>query len=312
MISRFRVAIYICVISLILFIIWAVFTPLHYKFKGGKMKRLTVFIIVAVLMLSGMAYAAPLVPISGATWVRATFDAAGNQVGSWESDLGQYVSDVPAQIIDGRVLVPMRFAIEPLGGSAEWFATKDGSSSYATFYAAPVKTVTVVETITNTIYVYVPIPLAPQPIPPIMVPPGTQPLTGQDYQIVSLINLYRANEGLPPLEIVTELSNIAMSHTYVMALAFQAGQANYLNHNGFETRFAQASWYGYAVTGENIASMGGPDTSGLGIRELKILEGWLNSPDTAASIFSADNKYMGIGAWIGAENFLIVTALFAN
>ena len=122
------------------------------------MKRLTVVavLMVAVLVLTGVAIAAPGDPtITGASWVMANFDGLGNQVGQWMTDLGTFDSDVPAQIVAGRVLVPFRFAIEPLGGTAAWGSNKDGSTSWVAFYAPPAitNTVTVVETVTETITV---------------------------------------------------------------------------------------------------------------------------------------------------------------
>jgi hypothetical protein len=105
-----------------------------------------------MLALTGIAIAAPVVPITSAAWVQANF-ADGKQVGPWMTDLGTFESDVPAQIVDGRVLVPFRFAIEPFGGTATWGSNKDGTTSWVAFYAPPTRTVTVVETVTNTVVV---------------------------------------------------------------------------------------------------------------------------------------------------------------
>lgn len=117
------------------------------------MKRIIVIAVVMMLALTGIAVAAPVVPITGAAWVQANFDGLGKQVGPWMTDLGTFESDVPAQIVDGRVLVPFRFAIEPFGGTAAWGSNKDGTTSWVAFYAPPTRTVTMVETVTNTVVV---------------------------------------------------------------------------------------------------------------------------------------------------------------
>lgn len=121
------------------------------------MKRIMVIAVIMVLALTSIAVAAPVVPFTGATWTKASF-SGGQQIGAWETDLGTYYSDVPARIEDGRVLIPMRFALEPLGGRVEWGSYSDGSTAWATFYAPPVRTVTVLVntptvTVTNTVVV---------------------------------------------------------------------------------------------------------------------------------------------------------------
>lgn len=123
-------------------------------------KRILIFVLAFTLVfgsVAAFAATAPVSPITDATYASIAVDETGWGNPTWATDKGFLVTDAQSCIVDGRLMVPFRFAAEVFGGSATWESRKDGTTSVVTLYAPPIltETVTVVDTvtITNTVVV---------------------------------------------------------------------------------------------------------------------------------------------------------------
>jgi uncharacterized protein YkwD len=120
-----------------------------------------------------------------------------------------------------------------------------------------------------------------------------QPVVNADYeqQVVDLVNMERANNGLPPYKRVTALDEAARYHSADL------GQDNYFSHDTYDRSgsnlvFVCNTWtrIGKYYTGagaENIA--GGYSTP------QSVMNGWMNSTGHRNNILSANNWEIGVG-----------------
>ena len=97
----------------------------------------------------------------------------------------------------------------------------------------------------------------------------TSPYADLEQAIHAQVNEYRAKQGLPPLTLDREISEIAREHSQDMA----AGQVEF-GHGGFEQRVqAIARVIPYRRAAENVAYNQGYQDPGS-----QAVEGWINSP----------------------------------
>ena len=113
--------------------------------------------------------------------------------------------------------------------------------------------------------------IADSPPSPSEAPEGesTSPYADLEQAIHAEVNEYRAKQGLPPLTLDREISEIAREHSQDMA----AGQVEF-GHGGFEQRVqAIARVIPYRRAAENVAYNQGYQDPGS-----QAVEGWINSP----------------------------------
>jgi Cysteine-rich secretory protein family/RTX calcium-binding nonapeptide repeat (4 copies) len=117
-------------------------------------------------------------------------------------------------------------------------------------------------------------------------------------QVVALTNQFRAENGLAPLALNTELSNTAQFHSQDLA------SQDYFSHIGKNgsSPWDRAEMFGYGMTamGENIAA--GQATAAA------VVGGWKNSPGHRANMLNASFTEIGVGyeflaADTGAVNY---------
>jgi uncharacterized protein YkwD len=119
------------------------------------------------------------------------------------------------------------------------------------------------------------------------------PVVNADYeqQVVDIVNLERANRGLPPYKRVTALDNAARYHSADL------GQDNYFEHPTYDRSagnlvYVCSTWtrigkYYSGASGENIA--GGYPTP------QSVMNGWMDSPGHRDNILSTYSWEIGVG-----------------
>jgi uncharacterized protein YkwD len=114
-----------------------------------------------------------------------------------------------------------------------------------------------------------------------------------EYEVVRLVNIERAKEGLPPLEISYELTEIARQRSIDMAkngLPFSHYHVDkYGNEygDGIAFELMQERGIRYKWAGENIAA--GQETP------QDVVDAWMNSPDHKANILRPEFTSIGVG-----------------
>ena len=107
-----------------------------------------------------------------------------------------------------------------------------------------------------------------------------------EQQVVDLVNTARAQQGLAPLTVSSELTNAAESYADAMATdSFFAHQAP--NGSTFITRDEAAGYRDWSFLGENIAA--GQTTP------QQVVAAWLASPEHRANVLSAKATQIGVG-----------------
>ncbi|MBY7142724.1 hypothetical protein KFZ56_06465 [Virgibacillus sp. NKC19-3] len=113
----------------------------------------------------------------------------------------------------------------------------------------------------------------------------SQELSQFEQEVVELTNQEREKHGLRPLEIDTELSEVARDKSQDMA------QNNYFSHDSptHGSPFDMMQSYGvdYSTAGENIAK--GQTTPE------QVVNGWMNSDGHRANILNEDFTHIGVG-----------------
>ena len=108
-------------------------------------------------------------------------------------------------------------------------------------------------------------------------------------EVLRLVNLRRAENGLAPLTLSDKLCELAALKAEDMAAN------NYFDHTSptYGTPFEMMKQFGvsYRSAGENIAA-------GLRTPE-EVMDAWMNSPGHRANILSADYTELGVGVAIG-------------
>ena len=104
-------------------------------------------------------------------------------------------------------------------------------------------------------------------------------------QVLELTNAERANAGLKPLTLNSQLSQAAEGHSDSMA------NDDFFSHTGANGSSVgarvQDTGYQYSTVGENIAA--GQSTAE------QVVQGWMNSPGHRANILNADYTEIGLG-----------------
>jgi len=163
--------------------------------------------------------------------------------------------DVPAQVVDGRTLVPLRFVGQALGAEVRW-------DNHA-----------------KTVIVNTREDLNSESPPEGSIETGSQ----VEKEIFDLVNETREEHGLKPLIWVDELADVARSHSRDMA------ENNFFSHNsptsGSPDDRAKAA--GLPGAAENIAA-GYPDAQ-------EIFQAWMTSPDHRKNILDPDHRFIGVG-----------------
>ncbi|CAM5221248.1 putative YkwD family protein OS=Ureibacillus acetophenoni OX=614649 GN=SAMN05877842_11787 PE=4 SV=1 [Ureibacillus acetophenoni] len=112
-----------------------------------------------------------------------------------------------------------------------------------------------------------------------------QSISDFEKQVVDLTNAERAKAGLKPLEIHTQLMNVAQAKSDDMA------KNNYFSHNSptYGSPFDQMKSAGisYRAAGENIAK--GQTTPA------QVVQAWMDSPGHRANILNANFTHIGVG-----------------
>lgn len=106
-----------------------------------------------------------------------------------------------------------------------------------------------------------------------------------EQQVVDLVNVARAKEGLPPLQLDTQLHNVARAKSEDMS------SKNYFSHTSptYGTPFDMLKQFGitYKTAGENIAR--GQRTA------QDVVDAWLNSEGHRRNILSNSFTHIGVG-----------------
>lgn len=123
-------------------------------------------------------------------------------------------------------------------------------------------------------------------------------------EVVSLINLERANEGLPAFSNQSQLTSAARTHSDDMACN------NFFSHTSPTTGSPfdriNAAGYSFSWAGENIAAGYGSPAA--------VVDGWMNSSGHRANILSENFTQIGIGyaKWAESDYVVYWTAVFAS
>jgi len=128
-----------------------------------------------------------------------------------------------------------------------------------------------------------------------LIMPNFVDTTQVETDVFKLINVERANRGLPTLLKDEALTTIALEWSKHLA------ETGNLTHGDFESRIAQIGYSEYSC-GEIIAMYGGW-TPNLG-REF--VDMWLHSPEHYAIMMTASSGYMGVGVSKGSQGFFAV------
>lgn len=119
-----------------------------------------------------------------------------------------------------------------------------------------------------------------------------------EQQVVEAVNRERKAQGLPPLKLVSELTNAARYHAKDMA------DDDYFEHDTYDrsggnlvlacTTFTRLSYfYPWTSAAENIAaSYATPQDA---------MAGWMSSPGHRTNILSTSNWEIGVGYWAGGS-----------
>lgn len=112
-----------------------------------------------------------------------------------------------------------------------------------------------------------------------------------EQRVLSLVNEERSKSGLPPLEMDTAVSNVAILKSEDMR------DHNYFNHTSpnYGSPFDMMKSFGisYEYAGENIAA-GQPSADA-------VMKSWMNSPGHKANILNKNYTHIGIGHVTGGK-----------
>ena len=207
--------------------------------------------------------------------------------------------DVPALIIDGRTLLPIRAVLESVGYDVDWnqatmtvAVTTIGSTT-----PSPTPTPTPTPSPSPT-----PSP-TPAPTPSPTPSPTPAPMSQSEFEmrVFELTNAERASHGLRALTWHEDLAAAARAHSQDLV---QSGTFGHNSSDGtdFATRITQtgARWW---MVAENVS--GGRSTPEA------MVEGWMNSPGHRANILNPDLTHLGVGvypssgrAFTGTQKFI--------
>jgi uncharacterized protein YkwD len=135
----------------------------------------------------------------------------------------------------------------------------------------------------------------------LLTPPTVNAASLNPSILLSLINLTRTNQGIPPLHPDPSLDQAATSKA--QALIDQNQFTHNVNQQPPWVYFDQVG-YRYALAGENLAQGFSSETA--------IIDAWLNSPTHAANLLSPDFIHSGIGIATDTNTNSIVVHLLAS
>ena len=125
---------------------------------------------------------------------------------------------------------------------------------------------------------------------PTVVQTSAAPVSWQE-QMLSSLNIIRAENSLEPLKLCNTLNKSAQGYAEVMATQ------NFLAHVGQDgftpSQRAQSAGYGYYGVGENIAA------GQASIEE--VMTGWKNSPGHFKNMINSEYMHVGFGMAINQE-----------
>ena len=160
--------------------------------------------------------------------------------------------DVPPMIVDNRTLVPVRAVAESFGADVEWRPT------------------------TQTVFITA-APVAP--------PPVTTTASEFELEVFRLVNVERANHGLPALIWHDELATVARAHSADMA-----------HRNFFDHTNPDGVGFGARITNAGITSFARAENIAIGIRAAEtVMSRWMDSPMHRANILSPSLTHLGVG-----------------
>ena len=179
--------------------------------------------------------------------------------------------DVPAQIIEGRTLLPIRAVLESVGYDVNWIGSTNTVSIISVPRPAPVPT---------------PVPV-PAPTPAPTPAPVSTPFAASEFELraFELVNNERARHGLPALIWCDDLARAAMAHSIDMAAN------NFADHTGSDgsnpsDRIDRAG-IPYLRWAENIS---------VGMRSADAaMSLWMESPTHRGNILFPEITHIGVG-----------------
>jgi len=193
--------------------------------------------------------------------------------------------DVPAQIINGNTMIPLRAVADAIGADVQW----DGELSIAiiTYNSIPVQEQEQQQNQSMTITDYSTATFQN------LLDDGysfEQALDIFEEQIFHETNRVRVEHGVQPLAWNDALWRAARNHSQDMAVN------GFLNHTGSDgssdnDRAMREGFFGGA--NENIAGIR------LGFTPASVVQGWMNSPVHHANILRSGARYLGVGIAFG-------------
>jgi len=211
-----------------------------------------------------------------------------------------YVMDVPAQVVDGRILLPIRVVLEGAGYYVRWSNSANAVVIYTPVIAQndeptsiPVPTPTPVPlqggrnvfTVQQAAATYVPTSMpSPTPPPPAQAPPASG-VSDFELRVFELVNIERENRGLPPLIWSNTLANAARAHSVDIA------RNNITSHIG-----SDGSSVPERLSREGIEHVGWSENISFGSRTAEAaMASWMSSPAHRTNILNPSSTHLGVG-----------------
>lgn len=173
--------------------------------------------------------------------------------------------EVPAQIVDSRTLLPIRAVLESVGFYVSW------------------------EQATGTVAIrspYIPMP-TPSPTPAPTPTPSLVNVSEFELRVFELVNIERANHGIPPLVWSDALADSSRGHSMDMAVTNTFGHTS-SDGTTFRERIEKTGLV-YFGAAENIAY-------GSATPEAVVM-GLMNSPGHRENILNTNMTHLGVGMY---------------
>ncbi len=115
--------------------------------------------------------------------------------------------------------------------------------------------------------------------------PETVENNGFEAEVLRLTNEFRAQNGLPALQLDDRLNTAAQKHSQYMA---QTGQLSHTGQNGSDP--------GTRIKAEGVAFRTAGENAAMGQRTpAEVVQGWINSPGHRKNLLNPDYQFMGLG-----------------
>ena len=176
--------------------------------------------------------------------------------------------DVPAQVIGGRTMLPIRAVLESVGYYFGW----DGTTSTVLISSVPLPPLPS-------------LPPAPAPNPQPAPTPGAINPAEFERRVFELTNEERVRYGLTPFIWNDTLANLSRAHSIDLAVNNIMGHiGSDGSHPGERTDRAGITW---SYLAENVAA-GRSDPA-------TVVAGWMNLPGHRANILNPNLTHLGVG-----------------